>query len=286
MPSNLDFKQIKELRIIPRNNCFYLELVYKVAEEKMSLWPDQVLGIDHGLNNWLTCVSNVGTSLIVDGLHLKSMNNWYNKQVASIKEKKPKGFWSQKLSRITEKRNRQVRDGVNKAARIVINHCLEHKIGTIIFGWNEGQKKGAKMGRKTNQRFVQIPTGRLKERIKQLASRYGIRFIETEESYTSIASFLDGDFLPKYGEKPQEWKSSGRRVKRGLFRSQKNHYLNADANGASNIIRKVSTKLRILRNVSLDGVSMGSLTAPQRIKIWSAKKTLRNADLSRCVVSA
>jgi transposase len=70
----------------------------------------KVLGIDHGLNNWLTCVSNIGTSFIVDGLHLKSINQWYNKSVAKIKENQPQGFWSNRLAAITEKRNRQMRD--------------------------------------------------------------------------------------------------------------------------------------------------------------------------------
>ncbi|NEP89109.1 MAG: hypothetical protein F6K18_21015 [Okeania sp. SIO2C2] len=45
--------------------------------------------MDHGVGNWLTWVSNVGTSLIVDGKHLKSLNQWYHKKIATIKENKP-----------------------------------------------------------------------------------------------------------------------------------------------------------------------------------------------------
>ena len=203
MPSNLDPKEIKEFRIIPRNGCFYLELVYKKEVESSNLNKDNALGIDHGLNNWLTCVSTVGTSFIVDGKQLKSMNNWYNKKVSVLKENKPQGFWSKRLAKITEKRNRQMRDAVNKSARIVINHCLTHDIGTIVFGWNKGQKQDANMGKKTNQKFVAIPTARLKERIKQLCELYDIQFIEQEESYTSKASFVDGDSIPTHGEKPE-----------------------------------------------------------------------------------
>lgn len=92
--------------------------------------------------------------------------------------------------RITEKRNRQMRDAVNKSARIVINHCLQNNIGTIVFGWNQGQKQEANMGKKTNQKFVVIPTARLKDRIKDLSELYSIQFIEQEESYTSKASFF------------------------------------------------------------------------------------------------
>ena len=180
IPSNLNFASIKELRLLPRNRCFYWEFVYeKEVVVKTLLNPDNVLGIDHGLNNWLTCVSNVGTSLIIDGKHLKSMNRWYNKQISTIKENKPQGFWSNQLAAITEKRNRQLRDGINKAARIVINHCLENNIGTIVFGWHKGQKNQIELGKKNNSEFVPIPTARLKQRIAQLCEEYGIIFVET-----------------------------------------------------------------------------------------------------------
>ena len=269
MPSNLDYKSIREYRILPRNGCFYLELVYKVEQVQAEIEPSRVLGVDHGISNWLTCVSNAGTSFIVDGLHLKSLNQFYNKQIANIKEGKPQGFWSKKLANITEKRNKQVRDAVNKAARLVINHCLENKIGMIVFGWNKGQKDGASMGAKTNQKFVQIPTGRLKDRIAQLAEQYGIKFVETEESYTSKASFVDLDVLPKIGEKPDGWQESGKRVKRGLYRTANNQYINADCNGAANIIRKVAATL----GLCLKGVSSGALITPLRVRIWAAKES-------------
>ncbi|MDY7008524.1 MAG: hypothetical protein SWX82_32535 [Cyanobacteriota bacterium] len=55
MPSNLAFPTLKELRILPRNRCFYWEFVYKKEEVvKPLLNQDNVLGIDHGVNNWLT----------------------------------------------------------------------------------------------------------------------------------------------------------------------------------------------------------------------------------------
>lgn len=266
MPSNLDWQQIKEVRILPRNGCFYAEFVYPVQPVATQLDLQRVLGIDHGIDNWLTCVSNVGTSFIVDGLKLKSLNQWYNKRVATLKENQPQGFWSKQLATITEKRNRQMRDSVNKAARLVINHCLEHGIGRIVFGWNQGQKDGANMGRKANQKFVQIPTARLKSRIAQLGEIYGIEVIEHEEANTSAASFLDGDSLPAHGEKPEGWKSSGRRVKRGLFRTAQNWYINADCNGAANCIRKVAATL----GLDLSGVSRGALTSPLRVRLWTA----------------
>lgn len=265
LPSNLDYKDIRELRILPRNGQFYAEFVYKTEAVQADVDPGIALGIDHGIDNWLTCVSNIGTSFIIDGRHLKSVNQWYNKRVATLMNGKPNGFWSQQLAQRTEKRNRQMRDAVNKAARKVVNHCLSNRIGTVVFGWNKRQKDSANMGHKTNQKFVQIPTSRLKERIKQLCITYGIRFEETEESYTSKASFVDGDFLPTIGAKPERWKESGKRVKRGLYRTGlKNWYINADCNGAANILRKVATML----GLDLSGVGRGVLTAPLRIALW------------------
>ena len=286
-PANLmeKWNSIKELRILPRNGCFYAEWVYQVASEATDLDPSNALGIDHGLTNWLTIVSNVGTSFIVDGLHLKSINRWYNKQVSTIKDGKPQGFWSKKLAHITEQRNRQMRDAVNKAARLVINHCIENNIGTLVFGWNTGHKDGANMGKKTNQKFVQIPTARLKQRIAQLCELVGIRFIETEESYTSKASFLDNDELPTFGEKPEGWQPTGRRTKRGLYRTASNHYINADANAGANILKKVSTTSDLV----LEQVCRGDLTRPTRVRFWSlvtAKKKCSLVSLDQGVTSA
>jgi lycopene cyclase CruP len=265
MPSNLEHKDIREYRILPRNGAFYLELVYKVQSVQAEVDPAKTLMIDHGINNWLTCVSNVGTSFIVDGKHLKSINQGYNKRVAFLMEGKANGFWSKRLAGLTEKRNRVMRDAINKAARKVVNHCIENKIGTVIFGWNVGQKDSANLGSKTNQKFVQIPTARLKDRIAQLCEQYGLGFVETEESYTSKASFVDLDLLPIYGAKPEGWKASGKRIKRGLYQTFQGWTINADCNGAANIGRKVAMML----GLNLSGISRGDLSAPLRIKLWS-----------------
>ncbi|BCU11363.1 RNA-guided endonuclease InsQ/TnpB family protein [Microcystis aeruginosa] len=260
--SNLRFQEIKELRILPRNHCFYVEFVYESKPVEIEVNPDNVLGLDSGLNNWLTGVSSLGTSFVIDGRHLKSVNRWYHKQVATLKEGKPQGFWSTQLAKITEKRNRKIRDAVNKAARLVINQCLEHQR-------NKDQKEEGNLGKKNHQSFVSIATAKLKKRMRQLCEQCGIKFIETEESYTSKASFLDNDSLPKFVEKPEGWQPSGKRTKRGLYRTAQNQYINADANGAANIIRKVSTTL----NFDLSVVSRGVLTRPQKFQCWSAKKT-------------
>jgi IS605 OrfB family transposase len=272
MPSNLRFEDIKELRILPRNQCFYVEFVYeKESATRYYLNPNNALAIDPGINNWLSCVSNVGTSFIVDGRKVKSLNQWYNKRVATLKEGKPQGYWDKQLAHITEKRNRQMRDAVNKAAKLVVDHCIKHQIGTVIFGWNQGQRQQVTLG-KTTQSFVQIPTAKLKERIKQLCEEYRIKFVETEESYTSKTSFLDGDFLPTFGAKPEGWTPSGKRVKRGMYRTGTGKLINADLNGAANIMRKVETQL----GLNLAKVCRQVLTLATRFRIWETKTKKRN----------
>ncbi|NJL63986.1 MAG: IS200/IS605 family element transposase accessory protein TnpB [Methylacidiphilales bacterium] len=269
-PYGIRPEQIVELSIVPRNGCFYAAYIYKTSVEKVELDYKLALGIDHGVGNWLTCLSNQGLSFIIDGLHFKSLNNWFNKHVAYLKEGKAQGFWSQKLASITEKRNRQARDTVNKAARKIVNFCIENKIGNVVFGWNKQQKDSSNMSKQNNQKFVQIPTAKVKNRIAQLCGQYGIVFTETEESYTSKSSFLDNDFLPTFGEenKPKGWKSSGKRIQRGLFRTAKNYLVNADLNGCANILRKVARTL----NIDLAELGKGTLTTPVRLRIWDISR--------------
>ena len=136
-----------------------------------------------------------------------------------------------------------------------MNHSFENKMGNLVFGWNKGRRQEINLSSKTTQTFVQISTARLKDRISQICEMPGIRFIETEESSTSKASFLDLDELPTFGAKPEGWKESGRRVKRGLYCSKDGFKINADCNGAAKILPKVSATLGLF----IEGVSRGAL---------------------------
>ena len=69
---------------------------------------------------------------------MKAMNQLWNKKVATRKEGKPAGYWNNWLDRITRKRNHQMRDGINKAAKLIVDHCLKHGIGNLVIGWNPG----------------------------------------------------------------------------------------------------------------------------------------------------
>jgi transposase len=116
---------------------------------------------------------------------------------------------------------------------------------------------------------VQIPTAKLKDRIAQLCEQYAIQFVETEESYTSKSSFLDADEIPKFPEKREGWKPSGERTKRGLYKTSAGFVINADCNGAANIVRKVSVMLGLV----LNGISRGCLSQPKKVHLWTLQKS-------------
>jgi IS605 OrfB family transposase len=165
-----------------------------------------------------------------------------------------------------------MRDAINKAARLIINYCLTNNLGTVVFGWNKENKQYINLGKQNNQNFVQIPTAKLKNRIKQLCDEYGIQFLKTEESYTYKSSFFDNDILPTYGEKSdeQEYEFVGKRVFRGLFRTAQKFFVNADCNGAANILKKVAVTL----GLNLSGISRGALTTPLRVYFWATQESL------------
>ncbi len=265
MPTNIDYSKVKEFTILPKNGAFYLEMSYEVAPQKHELDINQALSIDLGTaDNLAACVDTLGNSLLIDARAMKAMNQLWNKKVATRKEGKPQAYWDSWLDRVTRKRNHQMRDGINKAARLIIDHCLKYGIGTLVIGWNEGFKLNANIGHLSNQKFAQMPLGKLKDRLKQLCDLHGIRFVLTEESYTSKSSYLDGDSLPVYGEKPEGWKASGKRVKRGLYQSADTSIVNADLNGSANILRKVASNL----GIDLSRLGRRVLTTVARVRLW------------------
>jgi IS605 OrfB family transposase len=254
------------VRIHPKYDArfFEIEFVSKVESEPIETVSNSAISIDFGLNNLATCVDTNGASFIVDGRKLKSINQWFNKENARLQSIKDK----QKIERLTERqarlfvnRSNQVRDYLNKAARLIINHCLTHKIERVIIGFNLGIKQEIKIGSRNNQNFVQIPFYTLRGKLKAQCVRYGLIYQDQEESYTSKASSLDGDDLPVYNaDKPATYQFSGKRVKRGLYRSKEGHLINADCNGAVNIGRKSKQN-------GFTGLSRGCLAQPLRIKI-------------------
>jgi len=266
-PKNLDKKQVKEIRIIPKHNCkfFEIDFVYIQEQQTMQLNPNNALGIDLGLDNLATCVTNTGASFIVDGKKLKSINQWYNKENArlqSIKDKQGIKGLTNRQYRLLTKRNNRVNYYMNKTARIIVNYCIQNNIGNIVIGYNIDWKRNINIGSCNNQNFAQIPHGNLRVKIKSLCERYGINYVEQEESYTSQADFFANDTLPVYNaDNPQEYNFSGKRISRGQYRTYQGTIINADCNGALNILRKSNlVDLRVLQ-------ARGCLDQPERIRV-------------------
>ena len=271
-------EQLAEVRIIPACGKLWAEYVYKSETQTANgLDYAQGIGVDPGVTNWLTAVSSKGKSFIVCGRKLKSINQRYNKAVAKYKKGKSDFYWDEYLDKITHKRNCQVRDSVNKAARFIVNYCLNHGIGNIVFAWGQGVKNESNLGKRNNQNFVAIPTSRLKNQIKELARSVGIVFTETEEAYTSKSDFLNGDLLFKFGEKPKEYKFSGRRVTRGTYKTKQGWLISSDAQGAANVLKKVAIQL----GISLAEVGREALTLPKRYDLSCMSKLYRQRSEMR-----
>ena len=267
LPPVLKDKKIKEIRIIPKQHSRYFEIqyTYEVEEVQRELNENNALGIDLGIDNLCTCVTNNGASFIIDGRKLKSINQYYNKinaKLQSIKDKQKTSRTTLRQKRITRKRNNRINDYLSKAARIIINYCLNNDIGKIVLGYNEDFQRNSNIGSINNQNFVNIPYGKLRGKLIYLCKLYGIEFKLQEESYTSKASFFDGDEIPIYDKENQkEYIFSGKRIKRGLYQTSKGYQLNADCNGALNILRKSKVvDLSILYN-------RGELNTPKRIRV-------------------
>lgn len=268
IPLILADKKIKEIRIIPKLKARFFEIQYTYEAEciQRNLNQNNALALDLGVNNLVTAVSSNGRSFIVDGKRLKSINQWFNKEnsrLQSIKDKQ--GFHKKTTNRqkiLADKRNRQVNDYMSKTAKKIINYCIAHNIGTLVVGYNETFQRNTDIGRQNNQNFVNIPFGKLRSKLEYLCELNGIAFVKQEESYTSKASFWDKDLIPVYNaDNPQKYYFSGKRIQRGLYRTSDGMLLNADVNGALNILRKSSV-------VSLDTLySSGEVDTPVRIRV-------------------
>ena len=267
LPPVLKDKKIKEIRIIPKQHSRYFEIqyTYEVEEVQRELNKENALGIDLGIDNLCTCVTNSGSSFIIDGRKLKSINQYYNKinaKLQSIKDKQKIKRTTLRQKRIARKRNNRIEDYLSKAARIIVNYCLNNDIGRIVLGYNEDFQRKSNIGSINNQNFVNIPYGKLRDKLIYLCKLYGIEFKLQEESYTSKASFFDGDEIPIYDKENQkEYIFSGKRIKRGLYQTSTGKIINADCNGALNILRKSKVvDLSVLYN-------RGELNTPKRIRV-------------------
>ena len=268
IPPILLHKKVKEIRIIPKANARFFEIqyIYEAESIQRNLNPNNALALDLGINNLATAVSSNGNSFIIDGKRLKSINQWYNKTNAKLQSIKDKQHYGKKPTNrqkaITRDRNNKVNDYMNKVARKVIDYCISNDIGTLVVGYNETFQRDTNMGKVNNQTFVNIPYGQLRSKLEYLCELNDIVFVKQEESYTSKASFWDRDVIPIYNnDNPKTYTFSGKRIYRGMYQCANGKCLNADINGALNILKKSNV-------VSLEGLyTRGEVDTPIRIRI-------------------
>ncbi|MBE6141976.1 MAG: transposase [Erysipelotrichaceae bacterium] len=268
IPPMLVGKKIKEIRIIPKSDgrFFEIQYTYEAGQDiKEELDFNKSLSIDVGVNNFVTSITNEGESFILDGRRLKSINQWFNKNNArllSIKDKQKITFKTKQQALLERKRNNSINDYISKCARHIINYSLDHNIGNIVIGYNPKLQNETNLGKRNNQTFVNIPFGKLQNKLTYLSQYYGIRLIKQEESYTSKASFFDKDDIPSFtNSDDKEYVFSGKRIKRGLYKTSTGKLLNADVNGALNILKKSNVvDLTVL-------YSRGEVDTPLRIRI-------------------
>jgi len=239
--------KLHQVRIIPKGLNYILEIIYQKEVKNLNLDKERVIGIDLGLNNIITMVNNAGLQpAIIKGGIVKSINQFYNKKLSrykSIKDKQGIGSETKKMQQLTWKRNNKINDIFHKISRALINYCINHDFGTIVIGYNKTWKNKITIGKRNNQNFVQIPFSKLVSQIKYKSELIGIDVILESEAFTSRCSFLDNESIEKHE------KYRGKRICRGLYRSQEEIIINADVNGAYNILKKAVPKA-----ISADGI--------------------------------
>jgi len=236
---NTTVDNLQQVRIIPKYQHFVIEVVYKKEVSNEKLTHDNVLGIDLGLNNLATLVSNQPDvhPMLINGKPLKSINQYFNQKKAKLMSFIGERGTSHSIARLSRKRDQKIDDYLHKASRCVINYAVETNSGLIIIGANKNWKQKINIGKKNNQNFVSIPYNKFKAMIAYKAFDMGIDVVFTEESYTSKSSHLDNDPLPVYTE-GESHSFTGKRISRGLYGWSKG-IINADLNGAIGIIKKV-----------------------------------------------
>jgi putative transposase len=240
------FEKVNQVRIIPKSNSLYcIEIVYEKQEISL-VKSENYAGIDIGLNNLATVVTTDCNAFIINGKPLKSINQYYNKKLAKYKSELPllsknivtkegkrvQVKTSNKIKKLTCKRNNKIKDYLHKASTKVVQTLKQSNISKIVIGQNKDWKQSINIGKKNNQKFVSIPHANYINMITYKSLLEGIEVVTREESYTSKCSFLDNETIRKHNE------YKGKRIKRGMFKSAMGLKINADVNGACNILRK------------------------------------------------
>lgn len=235
----------KSFRIYEKNNKFICETMYekKIQQIKKS---NRVASIDMGLENLFTIAFNYNKKGIsIKGTKLKFINQYFNKLKSELQSRLPKKQYVSKfINQLLHKRNEQLRNYIGYYINKLIKMLNEENVSKLVVGYNKGWKQNVNLGNKNNQNFVSIPFKKILDILKYKLEDNSIECIEQEESYTSKASYLDNDDIPVYKENDNtNYIFSGKRIKRGIYKSKQGKIINADLNGALNILKKSGATL-------------------------------------------
>ena len=229
--------RIIQVRFIPKGSCYVMEIVYETEIPDTKTESNRIASIDLGVDNLVTMTNNIGLNpIIINGKGIKSINQYYNKRIAkekSLLKIRHGKDWSNKLDAITFKRYQRIKNYMHNASYYIVKWCVENDIDTLVVGKNKEWKQNISMSKGSNQKFVDIPYQMLLQQLKYKCENVGIKYIETEESYSSGTSFLDGE------EPIKQNYDKSRRIKRGLFKSNSGLLINSDVNGSLQIMMKV-----------------------------------------------
>ena len=244
--TNQELGLVKEVRLIPKGNYYVIEVIYKKKKENLNLNKQNVISIDLGVNNLMSITSNISgfQPLLIKGTPLKSINQFYNKQISKLKSKLPK---NKKCSNLIlnnyRRRKNKIEHYLHNASNSLIGLCKKDNVGTIIIGYNNNWKQEINIGKKNNQNFVNIPHSELIHMIKYKSELIGNEVVEVNESHTSKCSFFD------YEEIKHQDKYLGIRIKRGLFKTAEGCCVNADINASYNILIRGMNKIGLEFNL-------------------------------------
>lgn len=249
--------RLQEVKVCPVSGGYDILLVYQVKEPSAETGTHSA-AVDFGVDNTMAVVADTGKSILFKGRFIKSVNQYFMKKKAERISLMSRGketterVWSKYLDRLSAYRTDYIRDCFHKKSKKLLVWCQRNDIGYLVLGSNTFWKQSSGIGTVNNQNFVSIPFEMLKSMIELKACEYGVTVVRNEESYTSKTSFLDSDDIPVYVEGDEtKHRFSGKRIQRGLYRSSDGTVLNADINGAANILRKAGcdTSSVILTNL-------------------------------------
>lgn len=225
--------KLMQCRFVPKTDHYVMEIVYEIEVPDVVEERIRICSIDLGTENLVTMVNNIGLQpVVIKGGAIKSVNQFYNKRKAEMQSqlKKETGRdWSKNLQKLTDKRYEKIKYLMHCASKKVVDYCVENKIDTLIIGLN----KKWKQENENKQNFTYIPFDMLIKQIQSKCEEHGIEVVTTEEAYTSGTSFLDKE------QPVKENYNKERRVYRGLFIANNGKTINADVNGAYQIMKKV-----------------------------------------------